>query len=177
MSSEPNYPASFFARLFSLSERRIQQLAKQEVIPKAARGQYPLIGTIQGYVKYLQERSLGVEVGPGDLQTERVRLTKGNADKVELEVAILQGDLIPAETVAMVQTKMLGAFRAKCLSIPTKTAPRVVYLTDLAETEGELRNSIYDALSELSEFSPEQYGISLIREDSTDDSATTEPDG
>ena len=116
------------------------------------------------------------EGGAYNYDSERARLTHHQANKTALEEQVLGGALIPAETVAMVQTKMLGAFRAKCLSIPTKTAPRVVYLTDLAETEGELRNAIYDALSELSEFRPEQYGITIVRDDCADDSTATEPD-
>lgn len=111
-----------------------------------------------------------------DYEMERARLTHHQANKVSLEERVLSGELIHANTVSEVQTKMLSAFRAKCLSIPTKTAPRVVYLSDLAEVEGELRQSIYDALSELSEFKPEQYGISVVREDSADDCSTAEPD-
>lgn len=162
MSSEPNYPASFFAKLFDLTERRIQQLAKDGVIPKAARGKYPLLGTIKAYIKFLQERSLGSEVSPGDLHVERIRLTKANADKVELEVALLDGSVILASTVEAVQSRFISAFRSKCLAIPTKVSPRLVHLSDLAEIESEVRESIYEALTELSEFRPVDYGIGVL---------------
>lgn len=111
-----------------------------------------------------------------DYDMERARLTHHQANKTELEEKVLRGQLIHADTVAMVQTKMLSAFRAKCLSLPTKTAPRVIYLDDIAEVEGELRSAIYDTLSELSEFKPEQYGIGIVRDDSADDSATARAD-
>lgn len=162
MSTEPNYPASFYAKLFNITERRIQQLAKDGIIPKAARGKYPLIGAIKAYVKYLQDRALGSEVTPGDLQVERIRLTKANADKVELEVALLEGSVILAETVEAVQSRMISTFRARCLSIPTKVAPRLTMTNDLAIIEVEVRDAIYDALSELSEFRTADYGIGTI---------------
>ncbi|VAW66172.1 hypothetical protein MNBD_GAMMA11-2557 [hydrothermal vent metagenome] len=36
----PLYPSATLAHLFNLSERRVQQLAKEGVIPKAQRGKY-----------------------------------------------------------------------------------------------------------------------------------------
>lgn len=176
---EPNKPASFYAKLFDITERRVQQLAKEGVIPKAARGQYPMLGTIKGYVNYLQERALGSDLGasPSDLQSERVRLTKANADKVELEVSILDGTLIPAETVENVQGNMVSAFRAKMLSLPTKTAGKVQNTTDLAEIEEALRLEVHEALTELSDYDPEQYGIQTIQKDSKPSSAAAESDG
>ena len=176
MSVEPNYPASFYAKLFDLTERRIQQLAKDGIIPKAARGKYPLIGTIKAYVKYLQERALGGQAPEGDLQTEKIRLTKASADKVELEVAILDGSVIPAEIVEAVQSRMIAATRARLLSVPSKVSPQIMYLSELAAVESKVRESIYEALTELSEFKPADYGIRQIQDVSEPVLASTESD-
>jgi phage terminase Nu1 subunit (DNA packaging protein) len=93
-ANDPNYPVEFFANLFSLTNRRVQQLAKDGVIPKASRNRYPLLGTVQGYVRYLQARSFSREAEEvGDLQTERTRLAKANADKTEMEVLQMRRDL------------------------------------------------------------------------------------
>lgn len=72
-----HYPASTIAKLFNLTERRVQQLSKEGVIPKAERGKYELIGAVQGYVRYLQERSQGRSTTGGfDLAQERAHLAR-----------------------------------------------------------------------------------------------------
>jgi len=48
-------PIVVIARLLDLSERRIQQLSREGVIPKAERGQYDLVGAVRGYVAYLRD--------------------------------------------------------------------------------------------------------------------------
>jgi phage terminase Nu1 subunit (DNA packaging protein) len=119
MSTSPDYPASFFARLFNVTERRIQQLAKDSVIPKSARGKYPLIGTIQGYVKYLQDRSLGnVSPSDGDLNAERLRLTRAQADNMEIKNEIARGQTAPIELITWVLSKVAGEVAGEIDSIP-----------------------------------------------------------
>lgn len=104
-----------------------------------------------------------------DLTEERARLAHHQANKTELEEKVLRGQLLPYETVQNVQSRMIMAFRAKCLSLPTKTAPRLAYLTDLPEIEAEIRSAVYDALSELSEFRVEDYGIICTSEATADE--------
>ena len=55
-SGNPTYPVSVIAKLLKLTERRVQQLSKEGVIPKAEHGRYELAAAVQGYVGYLQER-------------------------------------------------------------------------------------------------------------------------
>jgi hypothetical protein len=40
-------PIGVIARLLDLSERRVQQLSREGVIPKAERGQYDLVGAVR----------------------------------------------------------------------------------------------------------------------------------
>jgi len=42
--SAATQPIGVIAKLLDLSERRVQQLSREGVIPKAERGQYDLIG-------------------------------------------------------------------------------------------------------------------------------------
>ena len=48
------YPKETIATLLNISERRIEQLVKQKIIPKAGRGVFDLGPTVQAYVRYLQ---------------------------------------------------------------------------------------------------------------------------
>lgn len=83
----PTYPVSTIAKLLLLSDRRVQQLTKEGVIPKAERGRYELAPAVQGYIRYLQERSLRTDSSPIDYHMEKARLTKAQADSAEIEAA------------------------------------------------------------------------------------------
>ena len=48
------YPKETIASLLNISERRVEQLVKRRVIPKAGRGVFDLGPTVQAYVRYLQ---------------------------------------------------------------------------------------------------------------------------
>ena len=69
------------AKLLKLSERRIQQLAKEGVIPKAERGKYDLIGSVQGYIDFLKAKA------GGDFTAEEVLKNKNKLLKAKAEIA------------------------------------------------------------------------------------------
>ena len=93
------YPKETIASLLNLSERRVEQLAKQKVIPKAGRGVFDLGPTVTAYVRYLQGLSSGaLKVGePSELdqrlkeaqvleRESKARQAKYRADAMEQEV-------------------------------------------------------------------------------------------
>lgn len=96
MSDSGAVDVTMLARLLNLTPRRIQQLAAEGVIPKDERGKYLLIPAVQQYVKYLQEK-VGGGSGVADLSSQRARLAKEQADKIERENAVRNGQLIPAD--------------------------------------------------------------------------------
>ena len=67
-------PIGVIARLLDLSERRIQQLSREGVIPKADRGQYDLVGAVRGYVAYLRDLAVKAQTGAPDFGVERARV-------------------------------------------------------------------------------------------------------
>ena len=85
-----------------------------------------------------------------DLDSERSRLTHHQANKTELEELALKGDLIPAEDVLAKWEKMVSSFRAKMLSMPTKTSHLLLNVSEFDEVESILKTHIYEALKELS---------------------------
>lgn len=157
--------AKVLAGLFNLTDRRIQQLAKEEVIPKAARGKYPFVLSIKSYIKFLQDRLVGGDAAPtGDITTERTRLYRANAEKSELELAVMKGESLPANVVHLVWTKQIGAFRAKMLSLPIKMAAELHGIENKKEIEATAKRFIWEALTELSEdvgFDTEDIGAAI----------------
>ncbi|MDB2414197.1 hypothetical protein N9W34_00320 [Rickettsiales bacterium] len=159
------YPVSTIAKLFGLSERRVQQLAREGVIPKPEKNQYELIGCVRSYINYLQQRAFGQGVAPQDTHLERARLLKAQADMAEIELAERTGELVTVERVEADWSQMVTACRAKMLSIPTKTAYQISNLKDTHEIEKFLKRTIFEALSELATYESEEEDISADDED------------
>lgn len=57
----PTFNVQTIAALLDCSEREVQKLAGEGVIPRERTGQYPLVGAVQGYVRHLRARSRGVD--------------------------------------------------------------------------------------------------------------------
>lgn len=92
-----------------------------------------------------------------DIVQERARLTFHQANIAELEEDLKRGLSILAENAEMVWAGGILAIRAKLLSLPTKMAPRLVSLKTISEIECVLKEGVDEALSELSEYDPEDY--------------------
>jgi len=89
------YPSATIAMLLMITDRRLRQLAQEGTVPKATHGRYPLIGCVQGYVKYLQQLKSGTD----ERASEATRLTKVRADVHEIELAEKRGELYPREVI------------------------------------------------------------------------------
>ena len=104
-------PIAVIARLLDLSERRIQQLSREGVIPKAERGQYDLVAAVRGYVAYLRDLAVKAQAGAPDFGAERARLIKAKADLAEMEADGRRGELLPADAVE-VAVRLIAALPA-----------------------------------------------------------------
>ena len=109
----PLYPAKTIANLFNLTERRVQQMAAEGIIPKAERGKYELVGCVRGYIKYLQERAFGKDVGQSDTFIERARLLRAKADEAEIDAKVKGKDYAPISTLCDV----IGDFSSQAKAI------------------------------------------------------------
>lgn len=149
------YKVAVIARFLNLTERRIQQLARDGIIPKPEKGKYDLVGCVQGYTGYLQARAFGKEVIHADAHQERARLLKAQADKTELEVKTLRSELIPSDEIAAEWAGLVVAFRSRLLVLPTRGAHLATGLKEFHEIESGLRELVHEALNELSLYDPQ----------------------
>lgn len=141
MSTAPTYPAKTLGKLFNLTERRIQQLAKEGVLPKAERGKYDLIECTRAYIKYLQDRAFGKDAAPTDYHSEKARDVKYQADLREMELAERRGQLIPLDAVTEEILEVSSIFASQIESISGRLAndlarcddPAVVHETLFSE--------------------------------------------
>jgi len=98
MADSQTYSIETISKLLMLSERRCQQLVGEGVIPKQGRGQYDLVKSVQGYVKFLRERAFG-GVANTDQHGEKTRLITAQANIAEMNDAELRGDLVRVNEV------------------------------------------------------------------------------
>ncbi len=143
------HKVAVIARFLNLTERRVQQLARDGIIPKAEKGKYDLVRCVQQYVRYLQERAYGSGDTAQDSYHERARLIKAQADKTELEVAEMRGQLMPIEIIENDWMQHVSSCRMRLLAIPSKSAFQIASLKEPAQIERFLKAAIYEALSEL----------------------------
>lgn len=171
-----NVPVTTLARLFNLTERRIQQMARDGIIPKPEKGKYDLIGCTRAYIKYLQERAAGREVEAADAYLERARLLKAQADKTELEVKSLRKEVMPVDEVEMLVTGIVARARTKLLAMIGRCAMRLVSLRTYAEIEACLRENIYEVLTEMTQHESEQPSPIDLAEGLGVDGAAAQPE-
>lgn len=130
---EPTYPAEFYARLFNLTDRRIQQLASDGVIPKTARGKYPLLGTVRGYVAFLQERALSPAAIDGDLHSNRNRLIRAQAEEREMKNDLMRREIAPFKFVSYVLGKISNEIRGLHDALPMECMKKLNLTVQEAE--------------------------------------------
>ena len=110
------YSKEIIANLLNISERRVDQLVKKKIIPKAGRGVFDLGSTVQSYIRYLQGVCSGaIKIGePSELdkrlleakvleRESKARQAKYRADAMERE--LLNNDLL--EEIREIPTRVL----------------------------------------------------------------------
>lgn len=151
-AGSPTYPVSTISKLLLLTDRRVQQLAKDGVIPKTEHGRYELAPAVQGYIRYLQDRTVGNAAAPADYHLEKSRLTRLQADKAEMEVKEIAGELVRVEDLLNSWHEILMDCKGKILSIPSKLATVVIDIDDPAEAQELIEFHLREALEELSDY-------------------------
>lgn len=146
------HKVSDIAKALALSTRRVQQLVKEGILPLSVSGKYDLSGCITAYKKYLQQQ-IGKNASPSNLNSEKLRLLKAQADKAELEVQILEDKYIAVTEVELKWASLLIAFRSKMLALPTTVARQLIALNnDFSKIVNYLETEIHSALLELSKY-------------------------
>lgn len=140
------------SEIFGISTRRVQQLAKDGVFVRVGHGQFDLPASINSFIEYRLDDTK--DEGVLDKSTEEAMWTRARRQKTELELQIMRGDLHRSEDVRRVMNDMLGAFRARILSIPSKFSPQLVGLTEIPPIKVVLKQAVHEALEELSDYDP-----------------------
>jgi len=140
------------AEIFGVSERRINQLVAENIIPKAEKGRYQLETCVQNWIDYkLAEATQWNNV---EYQIEHAKLEKAKREKAEIELAKLKARMCPAEEVEYFMNDMNAQARAKLRSLPAKVAPMLCGKANANEVQRLLLDEIDDCLIELADYTP-----------------------
>lgn len=151
---------STLANILDVTDRRVRQLVDEGIITKVKNGSYELIPTLKKYLLYIKTKSdnkMDNSHSEEDLLAEKTMHERAKRKIAELDLAQMQGKLHDSADIEREMTKMLAAFRAKVLAIPSKLAPQLIAQSEISVIENILETEVYNALSELSEYDPKLF--------------------
>lgn len=142
MVEAPEVSAQALAKLFDLTDRRIHQLAKMEVIPKPVNKRYDLIASVRGYVKFLRKSVADQGSGSSNepLKKSRIALLETQRKKAELDLAVRAGELVPIDSMQEVVNASAAVYSGQLRSMGSRIASKVAGLSNAREIADLLRS-------------------------------------
>ncbi len=148
------------ANIFSLSERRVRQMAEEGIVVRAAKGRYRLVESLKNYMLALKLAAEGMNAenpdGEININEEKALHERVKRHISEMKYRVMKGKLHKAENVERVMTDMLASFKTRLLNIPSKVAPslenrKTAYIKD------RLSKEISEVLNELKDYDPKHF--------------------
>lgn len=144
----PTYPVGVIAKLFDLTERQIQSLAKQGVLPKTDHGRYELVPVVRAYIKYLRDRSIRGDVANSEVLAAKQRLLRARARAAEIEADQLEGASLNRAAVDRAWSTVLDVIRTRMLAIPSAASGPGFAAASQLELNSIITQAVHDALED-----------------------------
>lgn len=148
------------ANMFSLSERRIRQMAEEGIIVRSAKGRYKLVESLKNYILALKLAAEGFNMDnpDGDINIDEEKALHERVKRhiSEMKLQVMKGELHKAEDVERVMMDMLASFKTRVLNIPSKVAP-VLENRDAAYIKDHLTKEVIEVLNELKDYNPKDF--------------------
>lgn len=152
------YPTRIIAKLFGVTDRHIQQLTKDGVLPATetpSGRQYDLVPTIQAYIRYLRDAAHGKTGSEREQELKQQKLEadlalKGTQNELHrLKLDIAAGKYIPVEEATLDYARFFVAFKKFAQSLPGRLVSQISGAIDPTEArriEKELQADITQLL-------------------------------
>lgn len=156
------------AKLFDLDVRRVQQLAKEGILPAASQRPYKfdLPPTVKAYIRHLRDRANGKEAKTADTvkaEADKLRaeadLKQSKAKIAELQLKELEGKMHRSEDVEAMTNDLVYTARSMIMALPGRLAMDVAQAGSANEASALIRTECYKILNELAgyQYDPEAY--------------------
>ncbi len=136
--------------ILQIERRRVQELAKEGVLPKASRGKYDLVGCIHAYLAFLR-KGQRTPAGVINLDELRKRKTLADTELAELALEEARGEVVPRDVVLEVLGDSLTRLRSKILALPSRYSGRWSKIHTAAKMKVALREASLELLDELAD--------------------------
>ncbi|HZZ24107.1 MAG TPA: hypothetical protein VFE60_16680 [Roseiarcus sp.] len=110
------------ARLLETTPKTVAAWARDGLIERASQGKYPLVASVRAVLRRQRQRT-GSAVA-GQVGSQRARLLKLQADRVERQMQIESGKLADAEELEAIYLGRFQAIARLMLSLPARVAGR-----------------------------------------------------
>lgn len=151
----------FIAKFFGRSNRHIQQLTSDGILPVVKRTHkdgnlYDLIPTIQRYIKYLQGIVDNRTKSTDELEAQRlnvdIKLKEAKADKAILDLKILKAEVLRVEDVRAYVEDLAATTKALLTALPGRLAMDVLNASTAAEVSEMIDTALVEVLNELKDY-------------------------
>jgi len=157
MANHPTYPVTTIAKLLMISERRVQQLTKEGVIPKAERGRYELAPAVQGYIRFLSERNLQIQDSHDiDVNAEKAKKLRAEAEIAQIEAEKAKKGVVGIKQVEKTLTNTFIELKAGLRNIPRRVANTLVGETSEARIKSVILDEVDQTLEVLAQYDPDE---------------------
>ena len=150
----------WLSSFFKLSERRIQQLTQEGILPAVKRtkegNQYDLIPTIQRYIYYLQDLVNNRTKSTEDQEKQRldaeIKLKEAKAEIAHLDLKVLKADVLRVEDVRAYVEDLAATTKALLTALPGRLAMDVLNVNTAAEVSEIIDVAIIEILNVLKDY-------------------------
>ncbi|MED1947055.1 MULTISPECIES: hypothetical protein [Brevibacillus] len=137
-----------FADVIGKTPKWVNTLTRDGILQQISRGKYDLADNVQRYIKYVQHLSDNTDI---DYNEEKALHERAKRKIAELDLAEKELSLIQVDEVVKIMERMVGLFKARCLTIPSKVSPLLQFETEMPVIVGILQKEIKEALQELAD--------------------------
>ena len=150
----------WLSSFFKLSERRIQQLTQEGILPTVKRtrdgNQYDLIPTIQRYIYHLQDLVNNRVKSSEEQERQRldaeIKLKEAKAEIAQLDLKELRAEMLRAEDVQAFIEDLAATTKSLLMGLPGRLAMDLANATTAAERSETIEEAIFEVLNQLSEY-------------------------
>ena len=137
------------AEMIGVTTRHLSNLEKVGAVVKVTKGGYDLTRSVRAFCQYLRDQKAQND-GTG-YEADKARKMSADADLAEIEASKAAGKLVDVRLIKRRWESAVIACRTKLLTIPDRTAPKVIVAPSLDAAKKILNEEICDALESLTE--------------------------
>jgi phage terminase Nu1 subunit (DNA packaging protein) len=149
---------NFLADLLLMTDRHVQRLSNDGIVKKSSRGEYLLIESVRGYIRYLNNQipnkatsDGGATVARVDAEVERAKYLKHKAELTRMEEEEKKGLLVSLDSQRHESYRIGRILQTNILNIPARISQDLAIETDHVVIHRKLETELRQAMQEIAD--------------------------